>query len=188
MSVFYKEEFTVKHLKLFLTTLLAVVSLAGGVILTATTANAKATTPTWKQPSETKAYPNLKKHKHAYIKVSIAKQRVYIKTSKHKTLYTMVCSTGKKSSPTPTGTYHIQNRGTHFYNAGSKEGANYWTSFKYWGTYLFHSVPVNAHGKYIVSEAHKLGKRASHGCVRLSVADAHWIYSHVPAGMKVVIH
>ncbi|KRK39391.1 L,D-transpeptidase [Levilactobacillus parabrevis] len=183
--------------KVFIAGLLALLGLTVGITASTTTtqtatASAKTTkaakTPSWKQPSEKKAYPNLKKHKKAFIKVSIAKQRVYIMASKKKVLYTMICSTGKKSSPTPKGTFHIQNRGTHFYNASSKEGANYWTSFKYWGTYLFHSVPVNAHGKYVVNEAKKLGKRASHGCVRLRVADAHWIYSHVPYKMKVVIH
>jgi len=175
-----------KQVKIIITTLLALVGLVGSMGASAVTATAS-TTPSWKQPSQSKAYPNLKKYKHAYLKVSVAKQRVYVKTSKHRVLYTMVCSTGKKSSPTPIGTFHIQNRGKHFYNASSKEGANYWTSFKDWGTYLFHSVPVNVHGKYVVSEAHKLGKRASHGCMRLSVADAHWINRHVPAGMKVVI-
>lgn len=182
--------------KILMTSLLAMLGLIVGFTTTTTISQPtsaiakttkKAKTPAWKLPSETKAYPNLKKHKHAFIKVSIAKQRVYIMASKKKVLYTMKCSTGKKSSPTPKGTFHIQNRGTHFYNASSKEGANYWTSFKGWGIYLFHSVPVNKHVKYVRSEAKKLGKRASHGCVRLSVADAHWIYSHVPYKMKVVI-
>nr|WP_225421777.1 L,D-transpeptidase [Levilactobacillus fujinensis] len=169
---------------------MVILGIATGLTITipGTSVTAKATaTPAWKLPSQKKAYPNLKRYKHAYIKVSIAKQHVYIMTGK-KVLYTMTASTGTKSSPTPKGTFHIQNRGTHFYNSASGEGANYWTSFKDWGTYLFHSVPVNAKGKYIVSEAHKLGKRASHGCVRLSVADAHWIYSHVPSGMTVKIH
>lgn len=173
-----------KHFKFVIMGILAFIGLASGLYTTP----AQAKTPSWKRPSETQAYPKLKRYPHATLKVSIAKQRVYILTRHKKVLYTMVCSTGRKSSPTPTGTFHIQNRGTHFYNASSKEGANYWTSFKDWGTYLFHSVPVNAKGKYVVSEAHKLGRRASHGCVRLSVADAHWIYRHVPAGMKVVIH
>jgi len=184
-----------KKVTLLIVTLLAVLGLTGSAVWLsnhATTAQAKTTkttkTPSWKQPSESKPYPNLKKHKHAFIKVSIAKQRVYIMASKKKVLYTMKCSTGKKSSPTPKGTFHIQNRGKSFYNASSREGARYWTSFKDWGVYLFHTVPTNAKGKYVVSEAKKLGKRASHGCVRLSVADAHWIYTHVPAKMKVVIH
>ncbi|KRK78688.1 L,D-transpeptidase [Companilactobacillus nodensis] len=140
----------------------------------------------WKRPSESKAYPDLAKHKDAYIKVSIDKQRVYIIDGKN-TLYTMKAATGEKGSPTPKGTFHIQNRGDSFYNSESKEGANYWTSFKDWGVYLFHSVPTDKDGKYVESEAHKLGERSSHGCVRLTIPDAKWINSSVPGGMKVVV-
>jgi peptidoglycan hydrolase-like protein with peptidoglycan-binding domain len=38
-----------------------------------------------------------------------------------------------------------------------------------------------------VSSYNKLGQRASHGCVRLTVADAKWIYDNVPAGVVVSI-
>ena len=34
----------------------------------------------------------------------------------------------------------------------------------------------------------KLGQPASHGCVRLSIEDAKWIYDNVPEKTKVVIH
>ncbi|MFC6176875.1 L,D-transpeptidase [Companilactobacillus huachuanensis] len=140
----------------------------------------------WKHPSESKKYPDLDKHKDAYIEVSIPKQRVYIKENKD-ILYTMKAATGEKKSPTPKGTFQIQNRGDSFYNAESKEGANYWTSFKDWGVYLFHSVPTDKDGKYVEDEAHKLGKRSSHGCVRLTIPDAKWINSTVPDGMKVIV-
>lgn len=140
----------------------------------------------WKHPSEKKAYPDLDKYKDAYIKVSIAKQRVYIMNG-NETLYTMKAATREKKSPTPKGTFEIQNRGDSFYNAESKEGANYWTSFKDWGVYLFHSVPTNKDGKYVESEAQKLGTRSSHGCVRLTIPDAKWINTSVPDGMKVVV-
>lgn len=140
----------------------------------------------WKKPSETKDYPDLNKYQDAYILVSIAKQRVYIKDGKN-VLYTMKAATGDKSSPTPKGTFEIQNRGDHFYNEESKEGANYWTSFKDWGVYLFHTVPTDKEGKYVESEAEKLGERSSHGCVRLTIPDAKWINTSVPDGMKVII-
>ena len=140
----------------------------------------------WKYPSEKKDYPNLKEHKEAYIKVSLDKQRVYIK-DENKILYTMKAATGDYSSPTPKGTFHIQNRGDSFYNSKSDEGANYWTSFKDWGVYLFHTVPTDKSGKYIENEAHKLGRPSSHGCIRLTVPDAKWINESVPDGMKVVI-
>lgn len=146
----------------------------------------KKTLDAWKKPSESKSYPDLNKHKTAYLEVSIPKQRVYVKDGKN-TLYTMKAATGEKKSPTPKGTFEIQNRGDSFYNEESKEGANYWTSFKDWGVYLFHSVPTDKNGKYVESEAHKLGTRSSHGCVRLTIPDAKWINTSVPDGMKVVV-
>lgn len=162
------------------------------VAATKTAKKGKATpkrVPSWKKPSEKRAYPNLKKYRHAYLYVSTKKQRIYVWSSstKHKKLlYKMTVSTGMHNA-TPKGTFHIQNRGYSFYNATVREGAHYWTSFKGWGSYLFHSVPTNKHGKYIKSEAKKLGYKASHGCVRLTVPDAKWINQHVPAGIKVVI-
>lgn len=143
----------------------------------------------WKYSSEKKAYPNMKLSDKNWLDVSIKKQRVYVKNKSGKVLYTMLCSTGNDNG-TPRGTFHIQKeRGSHFYNASSKEGANYWTSFKDHGIYLFHSVPVNKAGKYLIKDAHELGKIAnSHGCVRLSIPDAKWINSSVPTGTKVIIH
>jgi lipoprotein-anchoring transpeptidase ErfK/SrfK len=142
----------------------------------------------WQHASEKKPYPDMKLNLHRYLYVSIAHQRVYVKDTNHKTLYTMLCSTGNHNG-TPRGTFHIQlERGSHFYNASSKEGANYWTSWKDHGIYLFHSVPVNEHGDYLMKDAHELGKTAnSHGCIRLSVPDAKWINEKVPTGTKVVI-
>lgn len=150
----------------------------------------------WRLPSETVAYPNLKQLNDFWIKVVISKNRVYLMDGK-KVVYTMYASAGeyerqadgKKKSTTPTGTYYIQaERGDSFYNPTLSEGANYWTSWLNHGEYLFHTVPTDANGNYKVTEAKKLGKKpASHGCIRLSVADAKWINQNVPQGTKVVI-
>ncbi|MEE6711155.1 L,D-transpeptidase [Pediococcus acidilactici] len=167
--------------------------LAGDEAPTAETAKAstkaKMNPVNWKKSSQKNDYPDLDNHPQAYLKVSIPKQRVYVMDGK-KVLYTMYASTGSKDSPTPTGTFHIQKeRGDFFYNAASKEGAKYWVSFKDHGIYLFHTVPTDKNGKFIPKEAQQLGKEAqSHGCVRLSVPDAKWIYNNVPEGMKVEIH
>lgn len=150
----------------------------------------------WRLPSETVAYPDLKQLNDFWIKVVISKNRVYLMDGK-KVVYTMYASAGeyerqadgKKKSTTPTGTYYIQaERGDSFYNPTLSEGANYWTSWLNHGEYLFHTVPTDANGNYKVTEAKKLGKKpASHGCIRLSVADAKWINQNVPQGTKVVI-
>ncbi|WP_240541472.1 L,D-transpeptidase family protein [Bifidobacterium santillanense] len=132
------------------------------------------------------AYPNLATVPNLSIEVSIAAQRVYVRSGMN-TIYTMIASTGMNNS-TPRGTFRVQNRGGSFYNAREGMGANYWVSWKDWGVYLFHSVPTDVQGHYIVSEGRKLGRPASHGCVRLSIPDAKWLYDQLPANTPVTVH
>ena len=151
----------------------------------------------WQKSSETKAYPDLSKVKHLWIKVNLRTNRTYLYDGNH-VIYTMYSTggiykkdpkTGKMKSMTPTGTFYVQQeRGNSFYNARLKEGANYYTSWLNHGEYLFHSVPTNADGSYNKKEAAKLGKfTGSHGCIRLSVADAKWMEENLPVGTKVEI-
>lgn len=143
----------------------------------------------WQSASEKKAYPDPQKYTDFWIDVSLTKQRVYLMNGKT-ILYTMYASTGSKESPTPAGTFYIEpEHGESFYNANSGEGAKYWRSFLDHGIYLFHSVPTDQAGNFIPSEAEELGKTSnSHGCIRLSVADAEWFYTNIPVNTKVVIH
>jgi len=97
----------------------------------------------------------------------------------------MIASGGRPGHETPEGVFRIQNRGYHFFSQKYQEGAYYWV--RIFGNYLFHSVPVDIHGKVIEEEAEKLGCPASHGCVRLSFPDAQWFYETVPDGTLVVI-
>ena len=141
----------------------------------------------WKYPTGG-ACPNLTgiKVSDLHIDVNLKKQRVYI-IAKGKTVYSMIMSSGINDS-TPHGDYHINGmRNKHFYNQNEKVGADYWVGFID-AEYLFHSVPTNHEfGNYIRSEGMKLGKPASHGCVRLSVADAKWFYENIPDGTSVHI-
>nr|WP_154241312.1 L,D-transpeptidase [Lacticaseibacillus rhamnosus] len=142
----------------------------------------------WKAPSESRPYPDVSKHPNLSLHVNLKKQRVFIKDGS-KTLYTMYASTGIDDA-TPHGDFTIQDeRGYEFFNPNEQMGAHYYTSFYLHGTYLFHSVPTDINGNYIQSEAAKLGKKpGSHGCVRLSISDAKWIYEHIPTGTPVSIH
>ncbi|WP_461216047.1 L,D-transpeptidase [Lacticaseibacillus sp. GG6-2] len=139
----------------------------------------------WKKPSQTYAYPTVTKDDPVVLHVDLKTQRIHI-TQNSKRVYTMYCSSGMDHA-TPTGTFHIIDRGKTFYNPKDKMGANYWTSFK-GNKYLFHSVPIDKDGHYIVKEAQYLGKRpSSHGCIRLSIPDAKWINEHIPSGTEVII-
>ncbi|AIS03134.1 L,D-transpeptidase family protein [Lactococcus lactis] len=136
----------------------------------------------WQYSSELGGYPNLVNYNHLSIEVNISKNRTYLK-SNNKVIYTFYSSAGVNNT-TPSGNYTTQaETAPHFYNAGEGMGANYAVSWKDHGIYLFHSVPVDGNGNYIVSEANKLGKTpSSHGCIRLSISDSKWLYNQALSG------
>ncbi|WEV40980.1 L,D-transpeptidase [Lactobacillus sp. ESL0681] len=146
----------------------------------------------WRRSSEVRAYPKIKRIENDLtIRVSLKGNRVYILRNNER-IYTMLASGGlfkKSKSLTPLGTFKIQGgRGDAFYNPNLNEGANNWTSWDEQNVYLFHSVPTKNNGKYNLTQARKLGKEpASHGCIRLSVADSLWLKDNIPTGTKVII-
>jgi hypothetical protein len=91
------------------------------------------------------------------------------------------CSTGKNQTPTPRGQFTPVNRGLSFGSASSL-GAKYYVRFS--GSYMVHSLPFQ-YGKIT---DYTLGKRASHGCVRLSVSDSIWFYNNIPAKTTIWIN
>ncbi|MGO8693176.1 MAG: L,D-transpeptidase [Rectinemataceae bacterium] len=99
-----------------------------------------------------------------------------------------LCSPYPRRSPKPQGIFFVQReRGPSFFSAKLDEGARYWISWLHHGEYLFHSVPTDSRGRIIAWEARKLGQKASHGCIRLTLPDAKWLYENIHYGTKVVI-
>ena len=101
----------------------------------------------------------------------------------------MICSTGafgSQNTETPLGKFKIQVRGEEFFNTSLNEGAKYYLQF--FGDYLIHSTPVDENGNTIEKEVEKLGSPASHGCIRVSMDDAKWLYDNIPDGGEVFIH
>ena len=96
------------------------------------------------------------------------------------------CSVGLSSTPTPTGTYYTQNKYRWHTLMGPSYG-QYCTRIV--GGVLFHSVAGYNMTSYNLkaSDYNKLGSPASHGCVRLCVRDAKWIYDNCGLGTKVSI-
>ncbi|MBR3255673.1 MAG: L,D-transpeptidase [Clostridia bacterium] len=94
----------------------------------------------------------------------------------------MTCSTG---TATPgSGVYSVKTKWTWGYLFGNVWG-HYVT--KIVGNILFHSVPYLSSDPSTLEywEYDKLGTSASMGCVRLSVADAKWIFENMPYGTPV---
>ena len=99
----------------------------------------------------------------------------------------MICSSGQGKNATPVGRYKIYQRYPYKLLGSEEEDTlcyGFWACRFYKG-HLFHSVPVSYDAGWDTAKAHrltkmrsyqKLGTPASHGCVRLTVADAKYIY------------
>ena len=128
------------------------------------------------------------------LKVSVDDQRVYAYGLDGNNEYTnlvrtMKCSTGRQGTATPTGTFEN--------STGPGARWHYFKKFDCWAQYafyiqgdiMFHSVLYGSkEGSVTQSSVNNLGRRASHGCVRLSVEDAKWIWTNCPRNTKVVVY
>ena len=95
------------------------------------------------------------------------------------------CCVGKPSTPTISGTYYIKSRGKYF-DTGTKGRCWYFTQVN--GNYLFHSVIYDRQPspKKIIDNS--MDAAVSHGCVRLDLENAKWIYDNIPNNTKVIIY
>lgn len=93
--------------------------------------------------------------------------------------YYWAAGPGAPRTPTVKGVFTIGNRG---YSFGQGYTAYYWTQF--YGDYLFHSV-LYYQGTKIIKDG-TLGRKVSHGCVRLAIENAKWINENIPRGTTVV--
>ena len=133
---------------------------------------------------------NLPSSTDYFIWIDLKKQRVNVFTgSNHqwKLVKSMVCSSGKPSTPTIKGNFKVGNKGTYFttnYEVGGKTivvRCKYFTQIS--GNYLFHSIIYDKAGEKIIDGT--LGVPRSHGCVRLAVENAKYIYDTIPRGTAI---
>lgn len=96
-------------------------------------------------------------------------------------VHSYLCTIGKKSTPTPTGTFKVGIKGLYF---GVEKGYKCWYYTQFKGNYLFHSIIYNLDGS--VRDG-RLGMKLSDGCIRLEKVNAKWIYDNVPRETTVII-
>lgn len=93
----------------------------------------------------------------------------------------MACSTGMAGSETPTGTFLTGAKCPDVIGYG--QYAQYGIRFD--KQVYIHGIPKE-NGSY--SKAKKLlGKKASHGCVRVPVENARWLYKTIPANTCIIV-
>lgn len=133
---------------------------------------------------------NLPSSTNYFIWIDLKKQRVNVFTGANhqwKLEKSMVCSSGKASTPTIKGSFKVGNKGTYFttnYDVGGKTivvRCKYFTQIS--GNYLFHSIIYDKAGEKIIDGT--LGVPRSHGCVRLAVENAKYIYDTIPRGTAI---
>ena len=101
---------------------------------------------------------------------------------------TMICSTGMVGTPSDVGDWVTDGRRAQWaYFSLYGSHARYWTKIN--EDIAFHSVIYNEVDNMALSvkSYNRLGSRASHGCIRLLVSDAKWIYENIRGGTTVRI-
>ena len=91
-------------------------------------------------------------------------------------------STGKPLDATPLGHYVILNRLPYFMNSGARcEHA-----LRIVGGVCIHRVPL-IDGSYELTTS-RLGKPASHGCIRVPIEESEYLYTTIPDTKPVYIY
>ena len=132
------------------------------------------------------------------IMVSITKRvtKVYVGERGNWTpVRNILCTVGNpdKGWDTVRGTFYVGysswgNPVTRGYSFEDEDGHTlyYWTRFC--DSFLFHSQLYDLNTFNLTPYENELGEALSHGCVRMDIKDARWIYNHVPDGSKVVVY
>lgn len=121
------------------------------------------------------------------IVVSRSNHRVAIyHGSKHnwKRLHVFKCSLGRSGHSTPRGSFAIGGHLKHFDSGGSRV----WYASRFKTHYYFHSVLYRISSTPKKVKNGRLGRNISHGCIRLSLSHAKYIYSQIPSGTKVYLY
>jgi hypothetical protein len=117
------------------------------------------------------------------IEVNLQEQKLYYFLNDVK-MGEFEISSGKPSTPTPKGNFKIDGKALR---AWSNYGLwmPYWMSLKN-GYFGIHELPVWPNG--VKEGADHLGVPVSHGCVRLGVGAAEFLYNWAPIGTAVKIY
>ncbi len=99
-----------------------------------------------------------------------------------------VTSTGKPSTPTKIGRFKVLDKYPMAYGGvkGERWAMPYWLGIYYAGSVEngIHALPyING----VKESARSLGRRVSHGCIRLADQDAIWVYNWAEIGTPVIV-
>ncbi len=93
-------------------------------------------------------------------------------------------SSGKASMPTPQGKFFVVNKEAKAWSNKYRLWMPYWLGLGN-GSFGIHELPLWPNGYR--EGANHLGKPVSHGCIRLGIGPAKYIYERVGTGTEVII-
>jgi hypothetical protein len=117
------------------------------------------------------------------VEVDLKKQRLsyFVNNIKWREF---IVSTGKRSTPTPKGEFKVQNKITKAWSKTFKLWMPYWLGLG--GGIGIHELPIWPNG-YREGENH-LGTPVSHGCIRLGLKNAAYLFDRIDPGVIVKIY
>lgn len=119
----------------------------------------------------------LQQSNQRWIKIDLSQQKLTAWEG-GKSVYAVIVSTGKKSTPTRTGVFQIQSK----HKSARMRGRDYdlpkvpYTMY-YQGSYAIHGA--NWHRRF--------GTPVSHGCVNVAPNHAKWLFNWASVGTPVVV-
>ncbi len=113
-----------------------------------------------------------------WIEIDLSEQRLNAWEGKQ-LIYSFRVSTGKKSTPTPTGKFLIGSK----YRYNRMRGSDYDIPDVPYAMYFYKGYAI--HGAYWHNN---FGTPVSHGCVNLRVSQARNLYNWARLGTLVVVH
>jgi peptidoglycan hydrolase-like protein with peptidoglycan-binding domain len=128
-----------------------------------------------------------------FVEVDVNNQLVKVFSRDEKNEFTNLekvfwCSTGTTSFPSEVGVHVLTGRKARsaLFPTWGNATARWWVRIT--PEIAFHSILFSSSGAVSMKSVNRLGNRASHGCIRLSMADAKWMYDNIGKGVEVWIH
>jgi len=113
-----------------------------------------------------------------HVIIDLSRQRLYLVNHNNEILEEFLISSGTRGFETPPGEYRIVNKAHYAYSKKYQADMYNWMGLTANGDYGLHSLKGSSYERH-------LGRRASHGCIRLSRKDASILYSLLPIGTRV---
>jgi lipoprotein-anchoring transpeptidase ErfK/SrfK len=127
----------------------------------------------------------------AFARIVLSEQRAYFYTSSRRLIATLPVSTGADDQ-TPVGTFRVFSKSAQaFFTPSPNERMKFMTRFtkgRQGDNIGFHGIPYKVTKNGDIPFYTPLGiAPVSHGCIRMRVADAKWVFDNMKLGSVVAV-